>query len=993
MAFHFSPGNERMVPEVDTGGLARALRAVVRGEIRFDDGARALYATDASNYRQTPLGVVLPLDAEDMVQTVATCRRFAAPLVPRGGGTSLAGQTCNRAVVMDASKYVHRILALDPETRRARVQPGVVLDWLRERAERHHLTFGPDPATHNHCTLGGMIGNNSCGVHSVMAGCTAANVEELEILTYDGVRLRVGATSEAELQERMRAGGRVGEIYRGLKALRDRFGDQIRARFPQIPRRVSGYNLPALLPENGFNLAQALVGSEGTCVTVLEATLRLVPSPPARTLVVLGYPDIYEAGDQVPEILAYDPIGLEGLDDRLIADMQRKGLHPNDANLLPPGGGWMLVEFGGATKDESEAHARALMEALKKAPRAPSMKLFDNPDEEHQIWVVRESGLGATTFVPGAPLTWEGWEDSSVPPAKIGPYLRDLRALLDRYGYDCDFYGHLGQGCIHTRIDFDLETAPGIARFRAFMNDAADLVVGYGGSLSGEHGDGQARAELLPKMFGEELVEAFRTFKAIWDPDWKMNPGKVVDPYRIDENLRLGAHYHPPAVETHFQFPADHNSFAHAALRCVGVGECRRQHGGVMCPSYRATMEEKYSTRGRARLLFEMLRGDPLRDGWKDESVHDALHLCLSCKGCKSDCPVNVDMATYKAEFLAHYYEHRLRPRSAYAFGQIQQWSRLAAFAPGLVNFVTSARGLGSLVKLLTGMAPERPVPQFATQTFKHWFHQRGPHNIGAPAVVLWPDTFNNHFYPETARAAVNVLETLGFHVKVPRPFVCCGRPLYDFGMLDQAKQLLRRNLTLLAPEIAAGTPIVGLEPSCTSVFRDELGNLFPNDEDAKRLGQRFYTFAEFVRQFASDRALPSFARSVVAQPHCHHHAVMKYDADRKLMGRMGLDFSVLDQGCCGLAGAFGFERDHYDVSMRIGEQGVLPACRAAAPDQLIIADGFSCRTQIMHGTGRATHHVAEVMEMALSQMASVPAGETLERRRSSDAVSASFGG
>ncbi|HZS44312.1 MAG TPA: FAD-binding oxidoreductase, partial [Blastocatellia bacterium] len=586
---------------VDANALAEELRARIQGEVRFDNGSRALYATDASNYRQVPIGVVIPKDIDDVIETVATARKYGAPVLARGGGTSLAGQCCNVAVVMDMSKYMHNIVDLDPAAKRAIVQPGLVLDDLRNAAEKHHLTFGPDPSTHNHCTLGGMIGNNSCGVHSVMAGKTEENVEELEILTYDGLRMTVGPTSDSELEKIISEGGRRGEIYAGLKNLRDKYAEEIRKKFPNIPRRVSGYNLPQLLPENGFNVAKALVGSECTCVMVLQATVRLVYSPPARSLLVLGYPDVYSAGDHIMEVLSHKPIGLEGMDDRLVQDMQKKGMHPTDLKMLPGGGGWLLVEFGGENKKDSDAQARGLMEELKKKSNSPSMKLYDDPAAEKQIWLVRRSGLGATARVPGAKDTWEGWEDSAVPPEKLGEYLRKLRQLFNTYGYGCSLYGHFGQGCVHTRIDFDLVTKEGIEKYRSFIHDAAHLVVSLGGSLSGEHGDGQSRGELLPIMFGDKIIEAFREFKSIWDPQWKMNPGKVVNPYRADENLRLGANYNPPEWKTHFKFPGDdEGSFSRATLRCVGVGECRRESVGTMCPSYRVTREEMHSTRGRA---------------------------------------------------------------------------------------------------------------------------------------------------------------------------------------------------------------------------------------------------------------------------------------------------------------------------------------------------------------------------------------------------------
>jgi FAD/FMN-containing dehydrogenase/Fe-S oxidoreductase len=952
---------------LDARSLAADLRHAQKGEVRFDSGSRALYATDASNYRQAPIGVVIPKSIEDVVTTMEMCRQYGAPVLPRGGGTSLAGQCCNTAVVLDFTKYLNQILEIDPLERLARVQPGVVLDTLRARAQEYKLTFGPDPATHTHCTLGGMIGNNSCGVHSVMAGRTADNVEELEILTYDGVRMRVGNTSEEELEGIILEGGRRGEIYRRLKGLRDRYASLIRQRFPELPRLVSGYALNQLLPENGFHVARALVGSEGTCVTVLEASLRLVDSRPERALLVLGYPDIYTAGDHVPEIMEYGPIGLEGIDDRLVNYMKRIKLHAEDVQLLPEGGGWLLVEFGGEARDAVHAHAQRVMEDLRQKDHPPSMKLFDDPAQEEHIWTVRESGLGATAHVPGEPLTWEGWEDAAVPPERLGDYLREFRKLLDEYEYGCSLYGHFGQGCVHTRIDFDLQTADGIHKFRSFLEDAADLVVSYNGSFSGEHGDGQARAALLPKMFGEELVQAFAEFKAIWDPQGKMNPGKIVDAYLPDQNLRLGTDYRPWDPKTIFQFPDDDGSFARAALRCVGVGNCRRADGGTMCPSYMVTREEKHSTRGRARLLFEMLNGEVIgKAGWKDKAVKEALDLCLACKGCKGECPVDVDMATYKAEFAAHYYEGRLRPRAAYTFGLIHWWARLAAIAPGLANIFTQMRLIRDLVKWIAGTAPERKFPAFAAQTFKDWYRKRPPQNEGKPNVILWADTFNNHFYPEVLKAAVEVLEAAGYQVIVLQEALCCGRPLYEWGMLSLAKKQLRQILTALQPHMQAGIPVVGLEPSCTAAFRDELTHLIQG-EDAQRLKKQTYTLGEFLDKRAEGYELPKLTRQALVHGHCHHKAIMRMTSEKAVFEKMGLDYELLDSGCCGMAGPFGFEKgEHYEVSVKAGERVLLPAVRIASAETVIVTDGFSCREQIAQMTRRRALHTAQVIQMGL---------------------------
>ncbi len=967
---------------VDIAGLEHALRAAVRGEVRFDDGSRALYATDASNYRQVPVAVVIPRDAEDVEAAVAACRTYGCPIVARGGGTDLAGSTCNAAVVLDFSKYMNHVVHIDWDKKQARVQPGCVLDDLRDAAEERTLTFGPDPATHNRNTLGGMIGNNSCGMHAQMAGKVEENTDELEILTYDGLRMRVGPTSDEELAKIISAGGRRGEIYAKLRDIRDQYGDQIRARFPTIPRLVSGYPLQQLLPEHGFNVARALIGTENTCVTVLEATLRLVHSPPARTLVVFGFSDIATAADNVPFCNTHGPIALEGLDTSMFTYMHDKGMSTKGRAMFPDGSAWLIVEFGGDTSHDADQQADGLMEAFKTRDIIPSMKRFDDEHEEKLLWEIRESGLGSTSKIPNLPDFYPGWEDSAVGPDQLGPYLRDFQILLQQYGYHASLYGHFGQGCVHCSIDFDLYTAEGIATYRKFVTEAAHICVKYGGSLSGEHGDGQARGELLPIMFGDELVKAFGEFKAIWDPNNKMNPGKVVHPYKLDDNLRWGTHYAPWEPETHFGFVEDNGSFAFAANRCVGTGKCRKHDSGVMCPSYMATREEMHSTRGRARLLFEMLEGNPLNNGWQNETVKEALDLCLACKGCKGECPVQVDIATYKAEFLSHYYEGRRRPVAAYAFGLMYWWAKAVAIAPGVVNFVTQTPGLRELAKAAATMAPQRRIPLFAPQTFRAWFAARSPRNIGKPDVILWPDTWNNNFHPTTAQAAVDVLEDAGFHVTIPKVALCCGRPLYDYGMLDLAKTMLYEIIDALKPQIAAGICIVGLEPSCVSVFRDEMSNLLNDNEDAHRFKKQTFLLSEFLDKYAPHYQPPKLKRKVVAQAHCHQRSVLDVSAEEKLLKKLGVDYSFPDSGCCGMCGAFGFERgEHYKVSMAVGERSLLPAVRAASADTVIVATGFSCREQISQTTQRQALHPAQLVKMALDDRDALSSGEFPEYR------------
>ena len=858
--------------------LARALTRTVRGEVRFDAGSRALYATDSSNYRQIPIGLVVPLDEADVIAAIAACREAGAPILPRGAGTSLAGQCCNVAVIMDFSKHLNRIVTLDAAAQVARVQPGIVLDRVRDAAEVHHLTFAPDPATHSRCTLGGMIGNNSCGVHALMGGKTVDNIHELDVMLYDGTRMTVGKTSDTELDAIIRAGGRKGEIYAGLKSIRDRFAPLIREKFPRIPRRVSGYNLDELLPENGFNVARALVGSEGTCVTVLEATLRLTASPPFRRLVCIGFPDPFIAADHVPEILTYKPIGLEGFDNAIPDSLRAKGMRLDEVKVLPEGKGVLLVEFGAWTSEDADAQAERFGAWLATLDPRPKY-IVCTPHEAAAVWHVRESALGAVAIQPGKRPGWEGWEDSAVPPARLGSYLRAIYALMREYDYDSPLYGHFGEGCVHMRIDFDLQTEPGIQQFREFIDRATDIVVEHGGSISGEHGDGQSRGALLPKMFGPELMGAFREFKRLWDPDNKMNPGKLIDARQPHADLRLGADYHPRPVETIFRFPGDNGSLANATLRCVGVGACRKEEGGAMCPSYMATREEKHSTRGRARLLWELLQGEVLEGGWQNEDVKEALDLCLSCKACKTECPTNVDLATYKAEFLAHYYEGHSRPLQAYAFGMIDRWARMASHTPRLANALGRFPLTAGMAKSLLHIAPQRSLPKFATTTFRARaadLQRRGrdPRQARVGNVLLWADTFTNYFQPEIAEAAHQVLSDAGFNVKVLQRHVCCGRPLYDFGMLDKAKQYLIQAMDALADEISAGTPIVVLEPSCASVFRDEAVNLMPDDPRTAKLKRQTMLLSEFLAQRAPDYAPAKRQQKMLVHMHCHHRAI-----------------------------------------------------------------------------------------------------------------------
>jgi FAD/FMN-containing dehydrogenase/Fe-S oxidoreductase len=953
--------------------LASQLRSKIRGEVRFDPTSRALYATDASNYRHIPIGVVIPRDEDDVIATVTLCREFDAPILTRGAGTSLAGQGCNFAVILDFSKYMNKMGEIDVAQRTVHVQPGIVLDRVRDAAERFNLTFAPDPATHSRCTIGGMIGNNSCGVHALMGGKTVDNILSLDLLLYDGSRMTVGHTTEAELEAHIQAGGRTGEIYAALKEIRDTYADQVRARFPKIPRRVSGYNLDELLPENNFNLARALVGSEGTCAIVLGATLQLVESPPCRTLVGLGFPLVFLAADHVPQILEHKPIGLEGVDGYLLDALRRKQKYLSDLELLPPGDGFLVVEFGASTQAEANAKARAFVASMKTLAAQPACRIYTS-DEAKRVWHIRESGLGATAHMPTSDGKiaegWEGWEDAAVDPTQLGSYLRAIRALMQEYNYSSAMYGHFGQGCVHMRINFDLVTPEGILKFRRFVDQAADITLAHGGSLSGEHGDGQSRAALYPKMFGEELMQGFRQFKRIFDPTNRMNPNKLIDAHEIHEDLRLGADYKPWEPKTHFAFPDDHGSLASATLRCVGVGACRKTDAATMCPSFMATGEELHSTRGRAHLLWELMQNEVLPDRWANEQVRESLDLCLSCKACKSECPVSVDMATYKAEFLAHHYEHASRPLFHHAFARIDVFARLAAFAPTFVNTINNAPVLRTLIKKVLHIHPNRTLPRFAkpfipdrrlARDAQRYRDRRAQVSREAPEVFLWADTFNNYFHPATMRAAHQVLTTAGFRVTLPTQHLCCGRPLYDFGMLETAKDYLLKTLNALTPQLKNNTPIVVLEPSCASVFRDELTNLLPHDPRARKLRNQTYLLSEFLIKFAPTYKPPQLNEKILVHGHCHHRATMGMHDEIALLRLTGADVQLLDSGCCGMAGPFGFEEDKYEVSQTLANRVLLPAIRNN-PQATILTNGFSCAEQITQNTTTQPKHLAELL-------------------------------
>ncbi|MER5970540.1 FAD-linked oxidase C-terminal domain-containing protein [Streptomyces sp. NPDC002055] len=959
----------------DPDAVAEALAQAGCGEVAADAGRRAQYSADASNYRQVPLAVVFPRSREQVINAVAACRRLGVPVTCRGAGTSTSGQAVGPGVVLDLSRHYHRVLGVDPAARTATVQPGVVLDDLQAAVAGHGLLFGPDPSTHSRCTLGGMIGNNACGSHSVAWGRTVDNVVELEVLTYRGTVLTVGEMTRAEIDAAVAADDERGRLIGALDRLAQGNLETLRTGLGRFPRQVSGYGLEHLLPERRFNLARALVGSEGTCVVILSATVRLVTPPPARALVVLGFADSCAAADAVPDLLRHPLLALEGLDHAL-TDIVTRPATRQAIDTLPEARAWLFAELGGEAEDLPSA-ADALTRAAEKTDGFTGAETVTDPGRARQLWRIREDGAGLATRLPDGSEAWPGWEDAAVPPEHLGSYLRGFTGLLDRHGLQGAVYGHFGEGCLHVRIDFDFTTEQGTAVFRAFLTEAAELVAEHGGSLSGEHGDGQARSELLPLMYPPAVMALFMHFKDAWDPDNGLNPGMIVRPLPLDGNLRVDPQRTPLPLATVFPFHGDGGDFAKATRRCVGVGKCRttEQRGDVMCPSYRVTRDEKDSTRGRARLLYEMTQGEVITDGWRSTEVRDALDLCLSCKGCSTDCPVGVDVATYKSEFLHHHYRRRLRPASHYSMGWLPLLSRAAARAPRLVNAVTGSR-LAPLLKRLGGIAAERDVPRFADETFLSWFRRRTPEGSGERGpVVLWTDSFNNHFSPEVLRAGVRVLEHAGYRVQVPDGTQCCGLTWITTGQLGVARRIGRRTIRALGPAVEAGVPVVGLEPSCTAALRTDLPELL-NDPTARAVAGATLTLAELLTRDAPDWQPPQLAARSISQTHCHQHATAGFDADSALLNRMGVDNTVLPSGCCGLAGNFGFERGHYNVSVAAGEQVLLPAVRSAPAGTVVLADGFSCRTQIGQRSDRTGTHLAELIAAGLPAGAAGPSGD-----------------
>ncbi len=948
------------------------LASSLQGDSDFSAAGVALYTSDASNYRQIPLGVVYPRNSTDIRTVVTLCREHDLPVLMRGGGTSQNGQCVNEAVILDCSRFMTRVLSIDTANRSALVEPGIVCDSLKAAAEIHGLTFGPDPATHSRCTLGGMIGNNSCGPHSMLAGKTVENVLELEILTSEGDQFWVGPTADDELETILAGGDARARIYQRLKDLRDEYAAEIRERYPNIKRRVSGYNLDQLLPENGFNVARALVGSEGTCVSILQARLNLIENPACKRLVVLGFPDIYIAGDSVPELMPFEPIAMEGLDWNIIGGLQARNLKQREVALLPEGRAWLLVEIAASTTSVLEQRCAAFETAMRDSSRVQSVLQVPDAGDTAALWSIREQGASATSMSldPHAPDPVVGWEDTAVDPLQLGDYLREFQALVDRYGYTTSLYGHFGDGCIHARITFDTRSAEGVTHWRAFSQEIAHLVVKFGGSLSGEHGDGQAKAEFLPIMFGERLMDAFRQFKDIWDPQKRMNPGKLIDAYRMDENLRFGPDYQRPAINTKLQFVEDLGGFARSSERCIGMGKCRSQSGS-MCPSYQASGEERYSTRGRAHLLHELVRGELIADGWDNTDIADSLEHCLSCKACKHECPTQVDIAAYKAEFMAQHYQQRRRPLHHYAMGYIGTTLPWLSKAPALINYLQKG-ALGSLSKKALGISQEKSLPALSKQSFRQWTQQNADRHderfcwfgeVSLPVTVLWADSVNAHYHSHILVSALRVLLKAGFQVAVAQAHFCCGRPLYEYGFLEQAHKQLSQMLDHFYPFLPSDAAVIIIEPSCLSVFQDEMMRQFPGDSRAADLKSRAMTLTALLSKY--DTPLKRTLPSGLLHLHCHDKASGEQH-ERDWMKKCFETLSEPEVGCCGMAGSFGMREKTRHLAQTLFSRSLKPELDSRSAQTLVVANGFSCHEQINDHTKGTVLHPVQVLEKCL---------------------------
>ena len=950
--------------------LDRELRNVIRGDVRFDAASRLLYSTDASMYQVEPVGVVIPRDGDDVQAALEVARRHRVAVLPRGGGTSLTGQTVNHALVLDFSRHMDQMLEVNAEELWARVQPGLVQDNLNDQVRSLGLQFGPDTSTSNRATLGGMLGNNSGGSHSIAYGLTVEHVIELTTRLADGSRAVFGEVTPEAFAAKCRAPGLEGEIYREVARIRDTYADEIRTRYPAHWRRVSGYNLDELVKDRPLNMARVVVGSEGTLVTVLEAKVRLVRRPRKTALEVIHYHDIQEALESSQPILETGPYAVE-LTDKMILDLARNNIEQSQRMGFVQGdpAAIMIVEYAGETDAEVRAKIEALDACRQRGRFGYAAHVARDTAEQQSIWKLRKAGLGLLLGMKGDKKPIAFVEDTAVEPRHLAEFVSSFREIFAKHDTVGAYYGHCSVGCLHIRPVIDLKTPRGLEQVRAIADEITDLVVRFRGTLSSEHGDGRARSPYLEKLFGPRLMQAFRELKHAFDPDNRMNPGNLVAPVGITDHLRYGTQYTTWEPSTLLDF-SEQGGFAAAIEMCNGVGACRKTLEGTMCPSYMATKDEEHSTRGRANALRAALSGRLPKAEFTGRRLYEVMDLCLECKGCKAECPANVDMAKLKYEFLHHYYEANGLPLRNRLFGQIAKLNRLGSRLPALVNRLSGLAPSRWALEKIAGIDRRRPLPSLAAETFDDWFGRHTP-PAAAPRgeVVLFNDTFVTYNVPEIARAAVEVLEAAGYRVVlVDRK--CCGRPLISKGMLTQAREHAAWNVAQLAPYARRGVAIVGLEPSCLLTLRDETVDLLRTD-DARAVARQSLLFEEFlVRERGRGLALKFGAngRKALLHGHCHQKALVGTAPTVAALRWAGFEVSEVDSGCCGMAGSFGFEREHYDVSVALGNRRLAPAVKAAPAETEIVAPGISCRQQIQHLAGRRAKHPAEVLREALSR-------------------------
>ncbi len=947
------------------------LKKRIEGDIRFDRYSRLLYSTDASIYQIEPVGVVMPRHKGDVQAVIELANKLDVSVLPRGGGTSLAGQAVGHSIVLDFSKYMQNVLEVNREELWCRVQPGLVQDELNAHVRAMGLQFGPDTSTSNRATIGGMIGNNSSGAHSLTYGKTLDHVIELTVLLADGSEVVLIDLAPEEVEKRSRADTTEGRAYREVFRLAQQHKNEILARYPKIMRRVSGYNLDEFVKAQPFNLSRVIVGSEGTLATVVDAKMRLVPKPKWTAMDVIHFSDDIEALECAQLILQTHPYAMEST-DKMVLNLARGNIEQSRRLGFVQGtpDSLLMVEYAGETEAEVKDQVHKL-EALRKREKIGyAATLAFKPEEVKAIWGVRKAGLGLLLGIKGDKKPIAFVEDTAVAPEKLPEFIRRFREVVARHDTIAGYYGHCSVGCMHIRPLINLKEQSEMHKMVSIANAISDLVLEFNGAMSGEHGDGLARSHFNAKLFGPAIYDAFRQIKRAFDAKNLMNPGKIVDAPPMTESLKISARYKPWEPRTTLNFTTQ-GGFARAVEMCSGMAECRKKLDGTMCPSYMGTLDEEHSTRGRANALRNAISGRAPQEEFTGKRLYEVMDLCLECKACKAECPSNVDMAKLKYEFLDHYYRANGLPLRNRIFGAIESLNRVGSSLAPVSNWIANSSFNRWLMEVVAGIDRRRPLPHFAGQTFETWFRKHKKEADGSKGeVVLFHDTFNNYNSPNVAIAATQFLERSGYHVLLAEK-KCCGRPMISKGMLGQAKENAEWNVEKLAPYAAKGVPVVGLEPSCLLTLRDEYPE-FIATEAARKVAENSFLFEEFVlREQKQGRLILQSnggGKKILLHGHCHQKALVGTAPTTAMLKAAGYEVVEVDSGCCGMAGSFGFEKEHYDLSTKIANRRLVPAVNAAGPEIEIVAPGISCRQQIEHLAGRKAKHPAELIWERLNE-------------------------